>query len=193
MPPSLPALGLQGGVTQDPAQLRDPRAWAATSPQGNSDCTKRPKAGRGGGERTAAPSPAPAQVGRQRTRTEGGNSEHRGSQPRDPWAAAVRRRQGPTLGSRGTGDRHRFAHLLLRAGELLLYIAGDLPRRHPLTAHLCHRGAGLARWRGPFLALGGRARRAPSPQPRPRVGPRLLSTPLTSQRSRLTEAERALG
>lgn len=105
MPPSLPALGLQGGVTQDQAQLRDPRAWATTSPQGNSDCTKRPKAGGGGGERTAAPSPAPAQVGRQRTRPEGGNSERRGSQPRDPWAAAVRRRQGPILGSRGTGDR----------------------------------------------------------------------------------------
>lgn len=47
------------------------------------------------------------------------------------------------------GPRSRLAHLLLRPGELLLHVAGKLPRRHPLAAHLRHRVSGLARCRAP--------------------------------------------
>lgn len=65
-----------------------------------------------------------------------------------------------------------LAHLLLRASELLLHIAGDLPRRHPLAAHLCHRGSGLARW----------GRRSPA-QTRPRVRPGSRPAPRTDRRA----------
>lgn len=86
----------------------------------------------------------------------------------------------------------RRAHLLLRAGELLLHVASDLPRRHPLAAHLGHRGAGLSPRRAPKSR--GEAVRtalpAPSPSPSRASGPGSgsgsRSAPRTTRPGRLT-------
>lgn len=75
----------------------------------------------------------------------------------------------------------RLAHLFLGASELLLHIAGDLPRRHPLAAHLGHRGSDFARRR---------ARISQTPDPRsPAPAPRRAP----DSPARLAEAERAPG
>lgn len=70
----------------------------------------------------------------------GGRPEVTAPEPGAGW--------GQVAGSTGLPGL-RFAHLLLRAGELLLHVAGNLSRRHPLAAHLCHRALGRGRWRAP--------------------------------------------
>lgn len=64
-----------------------------------------------------------------------------GSAARGPRRPGQRAPGGaaPTRRPEAGGGPRPAPHLLLRPGELLLHVAGELPRRHPLAAHLRHR------------------------------------------------------
>lgn len=151
-----PGLGLQAGLARTSRPESRGRLSAADK-QSSKDTSGGSGGGRGGGGETAAPSPAPAGGEETGARTRGDTQSAAG---RSLWAPKVLgsprlevtapgRGRGPAPGA-GAGDRCpggagaglALPHLLLRPGELLLHVAGDLPRRHPLAAHLSHCGSG---------------------------------------------------
>lgn len=204
-PPRLPASGPSASRAGFTGPRAPRRAWAASSLQTDEEDTKLGVGGAGGaagggGEGTAAPSSAPAGGGETEDADPRGAQNAGGRSLWTPEGPRQRSSGGDSAGSRvrtspwgGEGGQVArtarrpgigLAHLLLRARELLLHVASDLPCRHPLAAHLGHSGSGPARWREPI---------SQPPAPSRASSPGFGSTPRARQPSRLTEAERAPG